>query len=134
MDLFKEVIPSLTVKKEYILNNESDVKEYVPYVVNKALSFHMDCILYANEMNRLPNVTKKLHYDYLYNSLRRYKRPFVPWMKKEKDDDLAIISKAYNCSASEAKYYQTILTQDQIDGLKKELDTGGLDKKKKKGK
>ena len=46
-DLFKEIIPSILQTKENVFGE--DYSDYVPYVVNKALSYHVDCVLYANE-------------------------------------------------------------------------------------
>jgi len=48
MDLFKDIIPSILQTKKCVINDEIDQKDYVPFVVNRALSYHMDCILYAN--------------------------------------------------------------------------------------
>lgn len=125
VDLFKEILPSLMSKKdEYVLNTPEAEKAYVPFVVNKALSFHVDCILYANEMNCLPSTDKKMHYDYMYHSIKRRKRPFVPWDKKTKVENLEVIMQYYGCSSSEAEYYLTLLTNDQIDFMKRKLNIG----------
>ena len=72
-DLFKDILPSLMVHNT---KTEFDPKEYVPFVINKALSFHYDCILQANEMNRLPGKDKQMQFDYLYHKVRKYRRPF----------------------------------------------------------
>jgi hypothetical protein len=81
-DLFKEIIPSILQTKKDVLNNESD---YVPFVVNKALSFHQDCILYANQINMFPSIPKSVQYQYYINTIRPYKRHFKKWLKKEKN-------------------------------------------------
>jgi len=72
-DLFKEIIPSILQTKKNVVENE---KDYVPFVVNKALSFHYDCVLFVNEMNRVPNTDRILQYHYYLNTIRGYKRPF----------------------------------------------------------
>jgi hypothetical protein len=28
-----------------------EFKDYAPFIVNRSLSYHMDCVLYANEIN-----------------------------------------------------------------------------------
>jgi hypothetical protein len=38
-------------------------KQYLPFIVNKGLSYTMDTVLYANEMNIRPNTDKKLQFD-----------------------------------------------------------------------
>ena len=55
LDLFKEVIPSILKTNEHIINSDEDEKDYTPFVVNKALSGHIDCIFYVNEVNKNPH-------------------------------------------------------------------------------
>ena len=55
-DLFIEIIPSILQTKKSVVNDDIDAKDYVPFMVNRSLSYHMDCILYANEMNLYPRL------------------------------------------------------------------------------
>ena len=80
-DLFKEIIPSILQTKKSVIKDEVDLKDYVPFVVNRALSYHMDCVLYANEMNVHCLTDKDMQYQYLLNSIRPMKRKFAPWQK-----------------------------------------------------
>ena len=64
-DLFKDIIPSILQNKKYVLDNE---KDYNAYVINKALSFHYDCVMQANEMNKIPSASGLMQYHYLLNS------------------------------------------------------------------
>lgn len=123
-DLFKEILPSILQTKQNLLKNEGD---YVPFIINRALSFHYDCILYANQMNMLPHTDKKMQYDYYINSIRPYKRPFQKWLKRESADDLEAIKEYYMCSNEKAKEFATILTEAQIAAIKQKIDKGGLD-------
>ena len=64
-DLFKDFLPSILQTKKPVLHDAIDYKEYNPFVVNRALSYHMDCILYVNDMNLHPGIEKDLQYQYL---------------------------------------------------------------------
>jgi hypothetical protein len=130
-DLFKETIPSILQTKKPVITTENE-KDYVPFVVNKALSFHYDCILYANEMNRLPNVDGLLQYQYLLNTIRPYKRPFQKWLKRETVDDLEVVKEYYNYSNERAKEALPLLSKSQLDVMRKELDKGGLHARNKR--
>ena len=55
-----------------------------PFMVNNAISYYMDCILFANEMNMNAHLEKRMHYDYLFHSLRKMKRQYVTWVKNKK--------------------------------------------------
>lgn len=128
-DLFKDIIPSILVTKKNVIDDE---KDYVPFIVNKALSFHYDCIMHVNQMNMHPNLDKSLQYQYYLNSIRSYKRSFQKWLKKETIADLELIKQYYSCSTEKAKEALSILTADQIDIIRKKLDRGGIDVKHKR--
>jgi nitrogen regulatory protein PII-like uncharacterized protein len=128
-DLFKEVVPSILQTKQNALVSEQDENDYVPFIVNKALSFHADCLHYANEMNMNHHLDKKLQYDFLFHTVRGYKRPFQKWMKREKEEDIELIKEYFNFSTEKAKTAIRILSDNQIKEIKKKLDKGGKNTK-----
>ena len=96
-DLFKEIIPSILNTKENVLKDEVDIKEYkkVSFVVNRALSYHMDCVLYVNELNRQPWIDPDMQYSYLLNTIRPMKRKFQPWQKSEVDKNIECVKEYF---------------------------------------
>jgi hypothetical protein len=86
-----------------IFETEQDEKDYVPFLINRGLSQHVDSIFYANEMNINHHLTKKMQYDYLFRSIRKMKRGFGKWAKSEKSEDIELIQRAYKCSERKAK-------------------------------
>ena len=123
-DLFKEIIPSILQTKQYALLTEQDEKSYSPFMVNRALSYHRDTALLANEMNLYPSTDKKLHYDFLLNIVRSSKRPYSKWFKKAKSSDLDTIKEYYGYSDAKAVEALKILSNDQIAAMKKQLYKG----------
>jgi hypothetical protein len=123
-DLFKEVIPSILQTKEYALLTEQDEKSYSSFMVNRALSFHRDTVLFANEMNKYPNLDNKLKYDFLLNIIRAQKRPYSKWHKKAKSGDLEVVKEYYGYSDAKAEEALHILTDDQIDLIREQLYKG----------
>jgi len=119
-DIFKD--------KKNLMVDEITEKEYQPFLVNKSLSYHMDCIIFANEMNRRHHLDKKLQYSYLINIVRSRKRPFAKWIKSEKSEDLQCVKTYYNLSESKAKEALSLLSDKQIEILKEKTDIGGLRK------
>lgn len=122
-DLFKDIIPSILQTKKPVLDNE---KDYVPFIVNKALSHHYDCIFYANQMNIHCQIDRKMQYDLLLNTIRPYKRPYQKWQKREEVENLDAVKEFFNFSNEKAKAALCILTDDQISEIKKELNKGGV--------
>ena len=126
-DLFKDIIPSILQTKKNVLENE---KDYNAYVINKALSFHYDCVLQANEMNRYPSTDRKLQYDFLLHSVRGYKRKFQPWQKKGAVDNLDIVKEYFGYSNEKAKDVLPLLSDEQINEIRGLLNKGGIAKSK----
>jgi hypothetical protein len=124
-DLFKEIMPSLLETKVYVLLTEADEKAYPKFVVNKALSFHSDTVLVANEMNKCPTVDNKLHYDFCLNIIKPYKRPHSKWHKRVDTVDLDVVKEYYGYSTAKAMTAMSLLNDDQISQMKKELSKGG---------
>ena len=128
-DLFKDIIPSILQTKKNVLVDDLDVKDYTPFIVNRALSYHIDCILYANEVNLHPELDKDMQYHYLLNSVRGMKRKFQPWQKSSKDADIDCVKTFFGYSNNKAKEALTLLSEKQLDHIRKTVDIGGLKKK-----
>jgi hypothetical protein len=124
-DLFKEIIPSILQTKKDVLDEE---KDYKPFLVNRSLSYHVDCIMYANEMNMNPNLDGKLQYQYLLNTIRPMKRKFQPWQKTSAVKDLECVKEYFGYSNEKAKEALRILTDEQITLIKEKLEKGGVKK------
>lgn len=122
-------MPSILQTKKDILDNP---KDYVPFVVNKALSFHYDCILYANQMNMMPNLDTDMQYRYYLNKVRSYKRPFQKWHKFEKNEAVEAIKEYYGYSNDKARATLEVLNEEQVEHIKKHLYKGGLDDRSNK--
>ena len=123
-DLFKEIIPSILQTKQYALLTEQDEKSYSPFMVNRALSYHRDTALIANQMNLYPSTDKKLQYDFLLNIVRASKRSYSKWYKKAKSSDLETVKEYYGYSDSKAVEALKVLSEDQISAMKKQLYKG----------
>ncbi len=123
-DLFKEIIPSILQTKQYALLTEQDEKSYNPFIVNRALSYHRDTALLANQMNLYPSADKKMQYDFLLNIVRASKRQYSKWYKKAESSDLDAVKEYYGYSDSKAVEALKILSEDQITVIKELLYKG----------
>ena len=115
-------------KKDLMTSTGNDAlaeKSYVPFIVNKALSYFPDTLLYANEINQLAHIDNKLQFHYLLNSIRPAKR-FSKWAKKEDSDDLELIKEYYGYNNEKAYQALSILSKDQINYIKEQLEQGGI--------
>ena len=125
MTELKDWINSINFNKENLIKENPDiVKQYPPFIVNKCLSGHIDCILFANEMNKHHSLDKDMQYFFYLNSVRKRKR-FSPWLRKDKIKDLDCIKQYYGYSNEKASQALKILTPEQIKFIKQRLDIGG---------
>ena len=114
--------------KKQLIQDDITEKAYEPFLVNRSLSYHRDCVLIANEMNRRHHLDKKLQNDFLLNIVRSQKRPFAKWIKAEKSEDLVCIKQIFGFSNSKAREALRLLSKEQIQQLKEQTDIGGLRK------
>lgn len=131
LDLFKEIIPSILKTNDHLINNADEEKDYVPFVVNKALSGHIDCLFYINEMNKNPHLDKQLQYDYLFYSVRKYNRSYQKWVKYKDSDDIELIKEYYGYSSDKAKEVLKLLSKENLKYIKDKMDKGGTSKNTK---
>lgn len=123
-----DFVNSILQNKKELITDDATEEEYVPFLANRSLSYHNDCVMFANEMNRRHFLDKKLQFDYLLNTVRSKKRPFAKWVKQEKNDDLACIKTIYRFSDQKAREALRLLSDEQIEQLKQKTDIGGLRK------
>lgn len=112
-----EFLNSINQTKENLINKDYKVeKDYVPFVINKCLSYFPDTVFYANRMNQSPGIDKKLQYDYYLHSISKRKR-FSKWIKPEKNEDVEIIKQVYGYSDTRAGEVVDLIPIDKIRHL-----------------
>ena len=117
----KDWLNSINFTKEDLTE---DIKSYPPYIINRCLSGHIDCVLFANEMNMHHQLDKDMQYSFYLNSLRKKKR-FSPWLRKDKVKDLECVKQYYGYSNEKASQALKILNKEQLDFIKQRLEIGG---------
>ena len=121
----KDWLNSINFTKQNLLEDDENViSEYPPFIINRCLSGHLDCVLFANEMNKYHFLDKDMQYKFYINILRKRKR-FSPWIRKDKESDLEIVKSYYGYSNEKATQALKILSKEQLDYIKQRLDTGG---------
>ena len=115
----------LNTNKNNLIDEDPDIeKQYPSYIINRCLSGQIDSVMFANEMNKHPNLEKKLQYDFFLNSLRKRKR-YSPWLRKEQIENLELVKQYYGYSNEKAKQVLNILTREQLSFIRDRLETGG---------
>ncbi len=119
-----EVLNAINYDKTPLLEDDLQEKAYVPFVINRSLSYFPDTILYTNQVNHYNQLDKKMQFDYLRLSLRPRKR-FSKWIKSQEEDDLQLIKDHYNYSNERATEVLRVLTPNQIEDIRSLYKYGG---------
>ena len=106
-------------------NPELAEKLYPPYLVNRGLSFFIDTVYLANEMNRHHHLDNKMQFDFLINIVRKKKR-FSKWFKAQPDEEVEAVMDYYGYSQDKARQVVDLLTKDQITQIIERQRKGGL--------
>ena len=125
MSELKDWLNSVNHTKKSVMMDEFDEKQYPGFIVNKCLSGMVDAVMYANEMNRMHWLDKRMQYDFFLHGLPKKKR-FAPWMKAKKVKDLDIVKQYHGYNNEKAKIALEILTEDQLEEMRKVLSGGGI--------
>ena len=123
-----DYVNAILQTKKQLITDEITEKGYTPFLTNRALSQHKDCVLFANEMNQRHGTDKKMQNDFLLNTIRSMKRPFAKWAKSEKNDDLECIKLVFGLPDSKAQDALRLLSKEQIQQIKEQTLKGGLGK------
>ena len=119
-----DFVNAISQSKKDLMEDPAVERLYQPFLVNKALSYFPDTVMYANEMNRRHLTHSKLQFQFFLNTVRPARR-FAKWVKKQEDDDLAAVMEYYGYSPEKAKSALSILSSDQLITIKEKLEKGG---------
>jgi hypothetical protein len=112
-------------KKDLFAEDPQANKDYVPFIVNRGLSYFPDTILYANEMNRNSGIDSDWQFSFLLNSISKKKR-FSKWAKKDAEtEDFRLVKEYFGYSDSKAHEALSVLSGDQLTMIKEKLYKGG---------
>ena len=119
-----DYLNAINYTKKDIMVDDIAEKQYVPFMVNRGLSYFQDTVLMANEMNQYAHMDNRLQFDFLINIVRKRKR-FSKWNKPEVATDLDVIKEYYGYSNEKARMVHNLLTDNQITELRRKVFKGG---------
>lgn len=120
-------------KEDLIKEGLEKEEDYKPFLINRALSYHVDSIFEANDVNGMSHLPGIMQYHYLINSLPKKKR-FAKWAKADQSDDVEAIMEYFGYSRAKAEEALRILSDDVITMIHNKLDKGGVRNERKSNK
>ena len=119
-----QFVNEITFGKKDVMVDPDMEKKYVPFMVNRSLSYFPDTVYMANEMNRYHHLDSKLQFQFLLNIVRKRKR-FSKWVKPETDNSVDVIKEYYGYSNEKAIQILPLLSTDQLNIIKNKVNKGG---------
>lgn len=119
-----DFLKSINDTKKNIMELPEHENMYVPFVVNRSLSYFPDTVGLANEMNRYHHIDSKLQYQFLINIVRKRKR-FSKWVKPEIENDIESVKEYYGYSNDKARQVLSLLSSEQLTIIKDKVSKGG---------
>ena len=120
-----DFINAINLTKKNLFEDPQAEKDYLPFLVNRGLSYFPDTVLYANEMNRNSGIPKDWQFSYFLNTIPQKKR-FSKWHKKDADSEsLTLVKEYFGYSSEKALEALSILSDDQLAMIKEKLYKGG---------
>jgi hypothetical protein len=112
--------------------DESTADQYVPFIINRHLSYFVDTVHYANDMNMYSDLPKYAQYRYYLNTIPKRKR-FSKWEKKSSDQVIEAISKRFQCNQQRAEEYASLLPDDVKQQIVNEMGSSDGKRSTKSG-
>lgn len=119
-----DFLNSINMTKKDLMEDPDTEKQYVPFVVNRSLSYFPDTVAIANEMNKYHHLDAKLQYQFLINIVRKRKR-FSKWIKSDLENNIEKVKEYYGYSMDKARQVMPLLSIDQLNIIINKVDKGG---------
>lgn len=128
LDLFKDIIPSISKKSGNLVRPEGEIDkqrqkeiEKNSFMIKRFFSYSPDCLFFVAEIDacwqKKFNLQPGMVYEFLYHSLPQgYKQ--IKWTKPKKTESAVdLITTALSCSDKKAKEILMFLTPEDIKQL-----------------
>lgn len=120
-----DFINAINLTKKNLFEDPLATKDYLPFIINRGLSYFPDTVLYANEMNRNAGIPVDWQFFFFLNTIPKKKR-FSKWHKKEAEtESLLLVKEYFGYSSEKAMDALSILTDEQLNMIKEKLYKGG---------
>ncbi len=111
------------------IRSEIPTNQYARFIINKSLSYFPDTIAFANIANTsLGEVPPYSHFDFLRFTVSKKKR-FSKWFKPIDSEALRVLCEYFNVNRQKAEEYLKILSNTEVNAIKKEFSKNGRERK-----
>ena len=98
---------------------------YPAFMIRRLMSYHMDTVLLANEMNILPHLDNQMQYEYLLYAVPKKNR-YATTHKVQPSETIDLIKRFYNYNDEKALEVVMLHTDVDFARMKEHLSEGGV--------
>lgn len=98
---------------------------YPAFMIRRLMSYHMDTVLLANEMNILPHLDNQMQYEYLLYAVPKKNR-YATTHKVQPSETIDLIKRFYNYNDEKALEVLDLHTQSDLLVIAEYLSEGGI--------
>ena len=121
-------LKAINISKVNIMRDSDDPKmvtDYPAFIVRRMLSYHVDAIFDANEINCLPALDEQLQFEYFLHALPKKSR-FAKTHKVPAPEHLELLKTYYGYSDEKALAVMDLHTAADFLRMEKHLSEGGF--------
>lgn len=100
-------------------------KDYVSFMVDRAMSYHIDTVMLASEVTQRFNMPKQWQYDFYRTAISPKKKRFSKWAKPEEVADIELIIEAYGVNRQKAMTILSCINNSNINEIRDKMSHGG---------
>lgn len=105
------------------------ITQYPGFIVNKLLSYHQDCVLVVNAINKLSFLDTQLQYEFLLHALPKKKR-YSKLHKGINPENLDLLKEYYGYSTAKAMEVLALHSEEDFDQMRECMAEGGVIREK----
>lgn len=98
---------------------------YPAFMIRRLMSYHMDTVLSANELNMLPHLDNQMQYEYLLYAVPKKNR-YATTHKVQPSETIDLIKRFYNYNDEKALEVASLHSDKDFERMREHLSEGGL--------
>jgi hypothetical protein len=128
MDPFSFLNSINQTKKPLMDEDPNCEREYIPFLINRGLSYFIDTIALANQMNQTHWLDKKMQFEFLRSTVRSRKR-FSKWHKSQQNERIDALKTLYGYSEAKARQVMDLISEPDWKKILEQVSPGGTNLK-----
>ena len=99
--------------------------QYTDFIIDRAMSYHLDTVMFANEVTLRHQMPRRWKYDFYRLAIQPKKKRFAKWSKPEENDDTQLIMDVYQVNRQRAGQILSLINKKDLEFIREKTYYGG---------